>query len=238
MWGCRYRSRSQHGMREWDRSKHRPTLTFGSYVNFLLEYIVEIRYQGIDIGDNNDPATENVPKETGTTASKKKALNWKGECIICTRKSTNMLNYSATFTNSARDDILKMSRLDSFLILLTSDLYESNNHSWEKKCFGESNVYLRIHRLGWLLALHGLLGWNPKLPILVVHHGSLYGRRCSILTTPHRFFQEVIWCPKWYLIHRWRGAIWGWLYIYTTIGGSLEPKYVWPIFLSWINILD
>ena len=59
-------------MREWDRSKHRPTLTFGSYVNFLLEDIVEICYQGIDIGDNNDPATENVPKETGTTASNKK----------------------------------------------------------------------------------------------------------------------------------------------------------------------
>ena len=47
-----------------------------------------------------------------------KSLIWKGEGIICTRKASNMMDSSSDFKNYSQEDILKLSRLDLFLIIV------------------------------------------------------------------------------------------------------------------------
>ena len=62
-----------------------------------------------------------------------------------------------------------------FFDYFTSERSERNTHYRYKQVFGESNGYLIVHQLGWLLAINVLMGWNSKLLWLVVHHGDLYG---------------------------------------------------------------
>ena len=42
---------------------------------------------------------------------------YKSEIIICPRKANNLQNYFACFRNYTKDEVLKMSKLDLFLVL-------------------------------------------------------------------------------------------------------------------------
>ena len=141
-----------------------------------LEGIVGICHQGIDNDKNNGTASDHILQETSTTSAYQTPLNCKGEGIICTRKAANLLNSSVDFKNCAREDTLKCQGL-IFFYSFPIDLSEVNPNYGYKQGFGEFYGSSRIHQVGRLLAIHGLMGWNYKSPILVVHHGVLYGQR-------------------------------------------------------------
>jgi hypothetical protein len=104
--------------------------------NLVSEDMAELRRQGIAVDDDNDPAPENIPDRGAAPAAAADNLNWKGEGIICPRKSTNRQNSFAGFTHYSRDDVLCMSKLDLFMtpfpvnylndILITNTNKESN----------------------------------------------------------------------------------------------------------------
>ena len=90
---------------------------FGSICIVVFEDSVDIYHKGIRVDKDKDPVQYNVHQVRSTTYLNITALNWKGLVIICTRKSSNIHNSSAVFTNYSQEDILCMSRLDFILIL-------------------------------------------------------------------------------------------------------------------------
>ena len=82
-----------------------PILLSGRTSNLRLEDMMELRYQGIAIDDDNNTAPENVPRQGETTTG---TGNWRREGIICPRKSGNLQNYFASFRHYSHDAILCM----------------------------------------------------------------------------------------------------------------------------------
>ena len=74
---------------------------------------------GITIDDDNDTAPENVPEQQRQQQwnGEEGGEVWKPEGIICPRKANNLQNYFACFRNYTKDEVLKMSKLDLFLVL-------------------------------------------------------------------------------------------------------------------------
>ena len=66
-----------------------PILLSGRTSNLRSEDMVELRRQGIAIGDDNNPALENVPRQGETNTG---TGNWRREGIICPRKAGNLQN--------------------------------------------------------------------------------------------------------------------------------------------------
>ena len=80
--------------------------------------MVELRRQGISINDDNDPATENVPRQVENTTH---TGNWRREGTICPRKAGNHQNSFAYFRHYSHDAILRMSLLQLFLVMFPED---------------------------------------------------------------------------------------------------------------------
>ena len=68
-----------------------PNLLLGRTLNLRSEEMEELRRQGIYINDDNNPAPENAPIQSETTAG---TCNWRREGIICPQKSGNFQNMS------------------------------------------------------------------------------------------------------------------------------------------------
>ena len=79
---------------------------------------MELRCQGIDIDDYNDPASDNVPIQGETTAG---TGNWRRGGIIHPRKAGNLQNYFASFRHYLHDSVLCMSLLRLFLIMFPEE---------------------------------------------------------------------------------------------------------------------
>ena len=59
--------------------------------NLDMQYYSELRRQGIEVDDNNDPAPKNTPKMNNKTTNSETALNWNGaEGILCPILSGNL----------------------------------------------------------------------------------------------------------------------------------------------------
>ena len=80
-----------------------PILLSGRTSNIRSEDMVELRRQGIDIDDDNNPAPDNVPRQGENTTS---TVDWRIEGNICPRKAGNLQNYFASFRNYSHDSIL------------------------------------------------------------------------------------------------------------------------------------
>ena len=83
--------------------------------------MAELRCQGIAIDDNNDPATENVPRQGETTAG---TGNRRREGIILPQKPVNLQNSFASLGHYSHAAILCMSLLQLFLIMFPEDYLE------------------------------------------------------------------------------------------------------------------
>ena len=56
--------------------------------------MVELLRQGISIGNDNDPAPENVPRQGENTTG---TVNWRREGIICPRKAGKLPKFFCFF---------------------------------------------------------------------------------------------------------------------------------------------
>ena len=78
----------------------------------------ELREQGFDVDNDNLPNPENVPEPTNVAINTPPVLNWKTDCIFSPQRAAILQNSFALFHNYSKDDIMKMSRLDMFLIII------------------------------------------------------------------------------------------------------------------------
>ena len=84
----------------------------------------ELREQGVDVGDNNLPNPENVTESTPVAKTAPPVMNWKTDCIVPPRRAVNLKNSFAPFRNHSKANVMKMSRLDMFLIMMSMEFIE------------------------------------------------------------------------------------------------------------------
>ena len=51
-------------------------------------------------------------------------MNWKTDCIVCPQRAANLQNSFASFRNYLKADVVKMSRLDMFIIMMPMNFIE------------------------------------------------------------------------------------------------------------------
>ena len=84
--------------------------------------MADIRHQGTDIDDDNDPAPENIPVPGNIPLTKLEKENiWRSEGIIYLRQSNNLHNTNVPLKNYTREKVMNMTKLDLFLILFPVD---------------------------------------------------------------------------------------------------------------------
>ena len=94
-----------------------PCLASGNNSNLNYEYMDDIRRQGISVNSHNVPAPENIPVPRKITLPKLEEDNrWRYEGIIFPRQSNNSHDTNAAFKNYYREEIMKMMKLELFLI--------------------------------------------------------------------------------------------------------------------------
>ena len=91
-----------------------------------MEDSAELRRQGIEVDDNNDPAPGKIPqtnnRTTSTDRTAEKALNWNGaEGIAFPLLASNLPDTPVYFKNYSNKDVMKMSNINLFLILSPLD---------------------------------------------------------------------------------------------------------------------
>ena len=96
-----------------------PVLTSGQIKNPTEENMSVLRCIGIKIDDDNYPAPENAPEQQKQQQGngEEDGEVWKSEGIICPRKAKDLQNYFACFRNYTKEDVLKIRKLDIFLVL-------------------------------------------------------------------------------------------------------------------------
>ena len=92
-----------------------PNLNSGRTSNLTAGDMADLRRQGIATDDDNDPAPENIPGPA--PAPPNDQLTWKSDGIICPRRANNLQNSGACFKHFTRDEVMKMTKLELFLVL-------------------------------------------------------------------------------------------------------------------------
>ena len=92
-----------------------PNLNYGRTSNLTAGDMADLRRQGIATDDENDPAPENIPGPA--PAPPNDQLTWKSDGIICPRRANNLQNSAACFMNYTREEVMKMTKLELFLVL-------------------------------------------------------------------------------------------------------------------------
>ena len=99
-----------------------PCLDSGYNLNLTLKDRAYLRPQGITVGDVNDPAPENIPVPGNTPLTQLEEENsWKYEGIIFPRRPNNLHNSNADFKSYTREEVMKMTKLELFLVLFPVD---------------------------------------------------------------------------------------------------------------------
>ena len=71
--------------------------------------------QGIVTDDDNDLAPEKIPGPAPAPLNDQ--LTWKSDGIICPRRANHLQNLAACFMNYTREEVMKMTKLELFLVL-------------------------------------------------------------------------------------------------------------------------
>ena len=89
-----------------------PCLASGHNPNLTSEDMDDIRRQGIDADDNNNPAPKNIPVPENIPLTQLEEDNsWISEGIIFPSRSNNLYNTNADFGNFSREWVMKMTKL-------------------------------------------------------------------------------------------------------------------------------
>ena len=87
-------------------------------MNLTSEDMADLRHQGIAVNDDNDPAPKNIPDTKNIPLPQLEEENlWRSEGIICPSQSKQLHNKYAAFKNYSREELMKMTELELFLIL-------------------------------------------------------------------------------------------------------------------------
>ena len=80
--------------------------------------MADLRRQGIFINNDNDPSPFNIPfPENIPLPQLEEENSRRSEGMIWPRQSNNLHNTNAAFKNYSREDVIKMIKLELFLIL-------------------------------------------------------------------------------------------------------------------------
>ena len=124
-----------------------PNLNSGKPSNLTAGDMADLRRQCIATDDDNDTAPENIPGPA--PASPNEQLTWKLDGIICPRRANNLQNLAACLMNYTREEVMKMKKLELFIVLfpveylLTMLISETNKELDQPMDLGEF-----IHWLG------------------------------------------------------------------------------------------
>ena len=86
----------------------------------------ELREQGFDVDNYNLPNPDNLPETTPVDINAPPVLNWNTDCIVFPRRAANLKKLFASFRNYLKAGVMKMSRLDMFLIIIPMNCIEDN----------------------------------------------------------------------------------------------------------------
>ena len=95
-----------------------PCLASEHNSNIPIEDMADLRRQGINVNNENDPAPkifltlENIP-----LTQLEEDNSWISEVIICSRQWNNLLNTNAPFKKYTHEEVMKMTNLELFLVL-------------------------------------------------------------------------------------------------------------------------
>ena len=109
-------------------------------MNKLLE-------QGFDVDNDNLPNPENVTEPTPVAINAPHVWNWKTYCIVCPRRAANIQFFFASFRYYSKVDVMKMSRLDMFLIMMPM------------KCIEDTVIKNKNERLGVPMTTQDYIKW-------------------------------------------------------------------------------
>ena len=83
-----------------------------------IELMTDLQHQGIAVDNGNDPVPKNIPDEVPNPED---GYSWISEGIIFPRLSKHLHNTYAAFRNYSREEVMKMTKLELFLILSPVD---------------------------------------------------------------------------------------------------------------------
>ena len=93
-------------------------LDSGRNLNLTSNDMSDLRRQCIAVDDDNEPYPEKISYEVPQTVND---FNWKPEGIILPRRSNIVYHTYAAFKNYSREEVMKMTKLELFLILFPVD---------------------------------------------------------------------------------------------------------------------
>ena len=99
-------------------AKNAPNLLSGSTSNLHSEDMAEFLRKATAINYDNNSAPENVPRQGETTTG---TGNWRRKGVIYPRKAGNIQKCFASFRHYSHDNVLCMSLLQLFLIMLPEE---------------------------------------------------------------------------------------------------------------------
>ena len=101
-----------------------PSVSLVRRVNLNYDDMNKLQEKFFDVDDDNLPNQENVPEPTPVAIYAPPVLNWKTDCVVFPRRAANIQNLFASFRNYPKADVMKMSRLDIFLIMMLMKIIE------------------------------------------------------------------------------------------------------------------
>ena len=93
-------------------------LALGRNLNLTSNDMADLRRQCIAVDDDNEPYPEKISYEVPQTVND---FNWKPEGIILPRRSNIVHHTYAAFKNYSREEVMKMTKMELFLILFPVD---------------------------------------------------------------------------------------------------------------------
>ena len=132
----------------------------------------KIQVQGFDVDDDNLPNPGNLPEPTPVDFNAPPILNWNTHCIICPQRAANLQNSFASFFNYLRADVMKMSRLDMFLIMTPMQFSEDtliNNKNEQLDVPITTDEYIKwvgcwMYMLCWVDIHNRIDWWSTSAP--------------------------------------------------------------------------
>ena len=101
-----------------------PSIFLGRRGNLNDDDMKELQEQGFDVNDNSIPNTENVSEPTLVAINYPPVLYWKTDCIVCPWRAEKLQNLFVSFCNYSKANVMKISRLDMFLIMMPMKFIE------------------------------------------------------------------------------------------------------------------
>lgn len=138
-----------------------PIISSGQRINLKDDDMNKLWQQGFDVYDDTLQNLENIQDRNPVAVNDPPVLNWKTGSIVCPQRAANLQNLFASFCNYSKAGVMKMSRLDMFLIMLLINFIGENVIKQTSKWY---DVPLTTQEyIKWVccwLYVYVVLGWD------------------------------------------------------------------------------